>query len=38
MQDTASGSSAMNANEQLLYALQEKTVLSQQQELPSMLG
>ena len=28
----------MNANEQLLYALQEKTVLSQQQELPSMLG
>jgi hypothetical protein len=28
----------MNANEQLLYALQEKTVLSQQQEMPSMLG
>jgi len=28
----------MNANEQLLYALQEKTVLSQQHELPSMLG
>jgi ubiquinone/menaquinone biosynthesis C-methylase UbiE len=28
----------MNANEQLLYALQEKTVLSQRQEMPSMLG
>ena len=38
MLDAAPGSSAMNANEQLLYALQEKTVLSQQQEMPSMLG
>src|SRR3981189_2950805 len=38
MQEVASGSSAMNANEQLLYALQEKTVLSQQQAMPTMLG
>jgi len=28
----------VNANEQRLYALQEKTVLSQQQTMPSMLG